>query len=485
LVQCRGEERSVNNVAGELRDLFLFESLTDAQLDVLARAGDVVDVSAGPLFAEGETARYLYVLVDGEIALSKRSGKTDVETVRTTRSGVYFGAWSAFLEAEQTYETSARAVSPSRLFVIEARSIGGFLRAEFPMACHFLVGATMGRFNLNRMVDPHDRMVQIGHLTAGLTHELNNPAAAAVRAVSLLRGRIAGMRRRLLTLTDGTISRAAVHALVAFQDEVVQTVVAGQARAALQKSDAEDEIGDWLAEQRISTSWDVASCLAEAGLDVEWLETARTTVVDAGAPTALAGVVEWLHDSVDTELLLDEIHEAAQRISSLVVLAKEYSRLDRAGFDVADVNALLSNTVEILSHRLADITVVRDFDASLPPLSCWPAELNQVWTNLIENAVTAIRRHSEVGGTLVLRSERRDELVRVEICDTGVGVPEELRRRIFDPFFTTKAVGEGKGLGLDVAARIIDKHGGNLWVESNPGDTRFIAVWPIDGPRDG
>jgi signal transduction histidine kinase len=461
----------------ELRTLFLFESLSDDQLETLCRNGKVTHFEPGPLFAEGDPATCLYVLFEGEVALTKRSGVTDIETIRTAQRGVYFGAWSSFLE-EQTYETSARAVAPSRMFVIDAALLGRFLREEFPMACHFLVGATLGRFNQNRIVGPHDRMVQLGQLTAGLTHELNNPASAAVRATSTLRSRVAGMRKQLAVLT-GSFSQTAMHTLVELQDRVAEKVAKAHDLTPLQKSDIEESIGDWLEDREITPAWELASCFAEAGLDVDWLETVEATVNGADAGTSLGSVVQWLHHTVETELLMDEITDSAVRVSSLVAQAKQYSQLDRAPFDVTDVHLLLTNTAAMLSHKLTGgITVVEDFDLSVPPLPCWPAELNQVWTNLIDNAVTAMQS----SGTLTLRTRRQGEMVRVEVCDTGPGVPEELHQRIFDPFFTTKPVGEGTGLGLDLAARIIDKHRGNLWVESIPGNTRFVAVLPVDAP---
>ncbi|ANW66813.1 histidine kinase [Mycobacterium sp. djl-10] len=460
-----------------LRTLFLFESLSERQLETLCRDGAVVQVEPGPLFAEGDPATRFYVLLDGEVVLTKRSGDTDIETIRSSQRGAYFGAWSAFLEDEQRYEVSARVVVSSRLFVIDAAALGQFLRTEFPMACHFLVGSTLGRSHQNRIVGPHDRMVQLGRLTAGLTHELNNPASAAVRATATLRDRIAGMRHKLAVLT-ATFDQQAMQALVELQDRVAEKVAKCGVLTALEKSDAEDAIGEWLEDHHVAAPWEQASCFAEAGMDVDWLATVEATVADAGA--SMGDVLEWLHHTVEIELLLNEITDSAVRVSSLVSQAKQYSQLDRAPFDVADLHVLLRNTVSMLSHTLgADIEVVEDFDHRVAPLSCWPAELNQVWTNLIDNAVTAMRSTSG-GGVLTLRTRPQGDAVRIEVRDTGPGVPEQLHQRIFDPFFTTKPIGEGTGLGLDLAARIVDKHRGNLWVESTPGDTRFVVVLPTD-----
>jgi signal transduction histidine kinase len=197
-------------------------------------------------------------------------------------------------------------------------------------------------------------------------------------------------------------------------------------------------------------------------------------VVDDGT---LEGAVRWLNYTVETELLMNEIEDSTKRVSHLVTAAKQYSQLDRAPYQVVDVHELLKSTLMMLSGKFGDgITVVKDFDRSLPPIPAYPAELNQVWTNLIDNAVSAMDGH----GTLTVRTARDNDRVLVEIGDTGPGVPPEIRERIFEPFFTTKPVGEGTGLGLDISYRIVvTRHHGDLRVESEPGNTRFQVRLPI------
>ncbi len=461
----------------ELRSLFLFESLSEEQLERLCRGGRVASFDPAALFAEGEPATCLYVLLDGEVALSKRSGGVDIETIRTTQPGAYFGAWSAYLEEPQTYETSGRVTQPSRLFMIDAPTLGEFLRTEFPMACHFLVGATLGRFNQNRIVGPHDRLIQLAQLTAGLTHELNNPAAAASRATSALRTRVAGLRNKLALLADGSMSPNSMQALVDISNAAADSLTVAHGLTPLQKSDREEVLGEWLDERGVANAWDIAPVFAEAALDTAWLDRVAAAMADTGG--SLDHAIRWLSYTVETELLMNEIAGATQRVSALVIQAKQYSQLDRAPYDVADLRSLLTDTLAMLSHKLGpQITVVEDFDDTVSPIPCYPAELNQVWTHLIDNAVSAMRSN----GTLTVRTRRQGDCARVEVCDSGPGVPEELKQRVFDPFFTTKPVGEGTGLGLDFAARTVDKHGGSLWVESTPGDTSFIALLPFKAP---
>jgi signal transduction histidine kinase len=242
----------------------------------------------------------------------------------------------------------------------------------------------------------------------------------------------------------------------------------------MEKSDLEEAIGDWLDRRAVPDAWDWAAIFAEAGLDVDWMERISASIDGTAVP--LEKAVRWLSCTIETELLLSEIADATKRISTLVDQAKQYSQLDRAAFDLVNVHDLLESTLTMMSHRLGpDITVVRDFEPGLPALQAYPAELNVVWTNLIDNALDAMG-----SGTLTLRTRQYLDTVRVEVCDTGPGISDDLLGRIFDPFFTTKPFGEGTGLGLDIAARIVDRHQGSLWAESSPGDTRFIASLPTN-----
>jgi signal transduction histidine kinase len=474
----------------ELRTLFLFEALTDEQLAMLCSHGRIQCYEPGPICVEGDPATCFYVLIEGELAMSKLSGGQDIETNRTSQRGVYCGAWQAFTgEQQQAYSTSVHVTKPSRFFVMDASAFADFMQMQFPMAVHLLDGIAVGTERTRRIIDNREKLLALGQLSAGLTHQLNNPAAATARAADELRDRVAGMRQKLAALAGGGFSPEALRALVALQQEIVEQVAKSSSDelSAIETADREDAVGEWLDDHGVEGGWDIAPTFVEGGIDTDWLERI-SAVADELAATSLAGAVRWFSYTVEIELLLNQISEASKRISALVADAKQYSQLDRAPFQVTDVHQLLRSTLTMFADRLAKdgkdkkaISVVKEFDSALPEIPCYPGDLNQVWTNIIDNALAAMR---DGGGTLTIRTCRDGEkMARVEICDTGPGIPDDVREHIFEPFFTTKPVGEGTGLGLDLAWNIVvKKHRGDLRAESVPGDTRFIVLLPLEVP---
>jgi signal transduction histidine kinase len=472
-------EQSLRCSADELRMLFLFEKLTGEQLAWLCSHGHVERIEPGQVYAEGEPARCLYVLLDGALVLSRRVGADDVEVVRTSEHGVYAGAFFAYLgdRVPQVYNNSLRVTEPSRFFVLDASVFAGMMREWFPMAVHMLEGLFFGVQNTQQAVGQRERLLALGSLSAGLTHELNNPAAAAVRATSALRERVAGMRHKLGTIAAGSYDRTTLETLIQLQERAVDLVSKAPALSPIEASDREDGIADWLDRHDVADGWDLAPAFVQAGLDTGWLEQVAATVDDA----TLDGALRWLNCTVETELLMNEIEDSTNRISTLVGAAKQYSQLDRAPYQVVDVHELLDSTLMMLGGKIPPgITVVKDYDTVLPRIPAYPGELNQVWTNLIDNAVSAMNGT----GTLTVRTGLDRDQLFVEFADTGPGVPPEIRERIFEPFFTTKPVGAGTGLGLDISWRIIvNKHHGDLQVQSFPGDTRFRVRLPLTAPE--
>jgi signal transduction histidine kinase len=372
---------------------------------------------------------------------------------------------------------------------MDAPVFAKFMKDQFPMAVHLLDGIAVGQARTRRIIDSREKLLALGRLSAGLTHQLNNPAAAIARAADDLRGRIARMRSKLAMLADGTVTPQTLNALVRLQEAIAEQVAksASQHLSAIESADREDAVGEWLDDHGIDGGWDIAPTFVEGGIDTDWLERIAAAAEELEASTSLDEAIRWISYTIESELLMNQISEASKRISALVADAKQYSQMDRAPFQVADVHELLRSTLSMFADRLSKdgskdtkaVTVIKDLDKTLPEIPCYPGDLNQVWTNIIDNAIAAMR---DEGGTLTVRTCREGEsMARVEICDTGPGVPEDVREHIFEPFFTTKPFGEGTGLGLDLAWNIVvKKHRGDLRVESVPGDTRFIVLLPLE-----
>jgi len=319
------------------------------------------------------------------------------------------------------------------------------------------------------VVQQREKLASLGSLSAGLAHEINNPAAAARAATSELRRCVARLREALPALAGldpealAALGRAAAEPPAPVTDE-----------DPLAAADREDVLGAWLDEHDVQDPWELAAELAGAGLDVAWTERVAGAVGD----DQLGGVLPWAVAGVHAATLLDELGESLTRVSELVAAIKAYSYMDQAPEQEVDVHDGLESTLTILGHKFkrAEVRLERDYDRSLPRISAAGSELNQVWTNLIDNAIAAAP-----GGRVRVSTGREDDRLRVEIADDGAGIPPEVRERIFEPFFTTKAVGEGTGLGLDVAWRVVvENHGGQIDVVSAPGDTRFRVLLPLE-----
>jgi len=479
--------------ADELRGLFLFEGLADDKLAWLCREGRVIVTDPGRVYAEGEPATLLYVLLSGTVVLSRLVGTDDVETTRSSSPGVYAGAFFAYLgdRVPQVYNNSMRVTDRSRFYVLEAAKFAQLMTAWFPMAVHLLEGLFFGIKNTQEAIGQRERLLALGALSAGLTHELNNPAAAAVRATAGLRERIVTVRRKLPAMASGGHDGTVLTLLVKLLDDAAGRVTTAPALGPLEAADLEDAITDWLDDHDIASGWELAPAFVQAGIGADKLERIDAAVADAiadGTGTGgiskgdgLAAALRWLADTIETELLLNEITDSIARISTLVGAAKQYSQLDRAPYQVVDIHELLDSTLTMLTAKIGDgITVVRDYDRGLPRIPAFPGELNQVWTNLIDNAAAAMNG----SGTLTIRTSLDRDRLLIEFGDTGPGVPPEVQDRIFEPFFTTKPVGQGTGLGLDISYRIIvGRHHGDLRVESVPGDTRFRVWLPLSAPE--
>jgi signal transduction histidine kinase len=463
---------------GELRELFLFEKLDDDQLAWLAERGGTATYQAGEtIYRAGEPAERLFVLLEGTLSMLMRAGGAEIEVNRTDHRGTYAGAFMAFLDQPmgRSYAGSLRAVTDCRFWVLPAADFGRAVREWFPMATHMLEGLAIQGMGSQQMVGTRERLVALGTVTAGLTHELNNPATAASRATASLRERLTGLWDELAGLAGAGVAADQLAALADLVGEAA-TGAEGTPLSPLEASDREDELGGWLEAHGVEDAWELAPPLVAAGVDTAWLERVAAAVPAPALPWAVGlAATTW-----DAGSLLDEVSEAARRISALIGKAREYSQMDRSPLQQVDVHDGLESTLTMLKHKLeTGIEVARDYDRSLPKLPVYAGELNQVWTNLVDNAADAMEG-MDGRGRLTVRTARDGDRVLVEIGDNGPGVPEAAAAHLFEPFFTTKPVGQGTGLGLDICWRIVvQRHHGDLRFTSEPGDTRFQVLLPL------
>jgi signal transduction histidine kinase len=459
----------------ELRSTFLFESLSEEQLDWLVAHGSVETHDAGvTVYVQGDAAENFYVLLDGEIQLLRHVDGTDLVLSTNSQPGAYAGVMRPFLSAsdQQLWASSLRTVRQSRLFKLRSDDFDYVLKTWFPMAVHLLDGMFLGLTSSEAIIGQREKLVALGALSAGLAHELNNPAAAEVRAAEALNSRIQDARSAMVKLAPQA-GKGELPALLQLLDEAVQQLRSAPSLSTVQAGDLEDALADRLQAAGVENAWEVAPVFASARIEDGWLDR----VVAVAGPHA-SDAIRWLAAGLDMESLVGEIRNSAGRISELVGAMRDYSHLDKGPFERVDVHEGIDNTLLILKHKWkTGVNVVRDYDRNLPKVCAQSGELNQVWTNIIDNAIDAM----DGKGVLTIRTSRDRDCVLVEIGDSGVGIPPELQGRIFDPFFTTKEVGQGTGLGLDISYRIVvRRHHGDIRVESRPGET-WLKVWiPID-----
>jgi signal transduction histidine kinase len=464
------------SLAAELRRVAAFADLPEDALEWLAGHMQVVELEPGDVFFHaGATADRMIVMLEGELRSQSEGGANDGRVFVSTT-----GQITGMLPYSRltVFPLTSRAILRSRVATLSKELFPEMLQ-RIPQLGERLVALMADRIrNFTREEQQREKLASLGKISAGLAHELNNPAAAASRAAESLRESVSAGRNANLRLDRLALTGEQRSALADLEQRVLDRVasLAGADADPLERSDREQALGASIERYGIADAWPLAAILADAGANAGQFES----VADTLPAQAVGDVLCRITASLLVVGLVDQIENSTRRISELVKAVKEYTYMDQGPQQEVDIHAGLDNTLLILNHRLKHgVEVVREYDRSLPRICAHGSELNQVWTNLIVNAIDAMGGKGE----LRIRTSRERDGVMVEIVDNGPGIPPEVKAHLFEPFFTTKGVGEGTGLGLDTANRIVRQHHGRIRVETRPGETNFQVTLPVTLPK--
>ena len=462
------------DLAKEFRSIPVFADLADDELRWLADHSKEFVFEPGELVVrEGDPADTMLIYLEGEAEARRESLGPDAPVFSFSAPGV--GGMLPYSRMTH-YTVTSRTITHSRIARLSKDDFPEMLN-RIPALGPRLVGLISDRVRESTKQDlAREKLASLGKLSAGLAHELNNPAAAASRAANLLRDVIDRRSQANAELDNGNLSPEARALLRTIEAKALEMQAQAKPKNPLELSDRTQELQSWMESRGVDDAWELAPVLAEADARLEHLE--RLSAKYSGA--LMSPAIRRIAARLELSRLITDIEHSTCRISELVKAIKEYSFMDEAPRQEVDIAKGIESTLIMLSHKLKHgITVIRDYDPSLPRIPSFGSELNQVWTNLIDNAADAMKGKGE----LRIRTCREGDEILVEFVDNGPGIPPDIRTKIFDPFFTTKPVGEGTGLGLDTVYRIVRKHRGNVSFVSEPGKTCFRVRLPIKNAR--
>jgi signal transduction histidine kinase len=452
----------------QVRSTPLFSTLTDAQLECI-EPGEVIDVPAGTvLVSEGERFTFFLVILAGEIRLTRIYDRQEI-LMGVIKPGHFTGEVTLLLDIP--WVVSARVGKAARFFRLGQDDFWRMLGACPSVARQIFQSAASKMRNVEGYSQQREKLASLGTMAAGLAHELNNPASAAHRAAAHLR-ETSDKAQTLLCLLSKILKHDQWQHLAFAAQDAAERLARAPALDHIERSDRADKIATWLQVRGVATPWDLAPTFVSADVDVSWLEELAGKLPAESHANALG----WLESRLNLKLLLSQIEQSTGRITELVKAVKSYSYMDQSPMQEVDIHDGIESTLTMLGHKLKNATLIRAFDRSIPRIMAYGSELNQVWTNLIDNAIDAVKGT----GKICVGTCHEDNQLVVEIVDDGPGIPPDVQAHMFEPFYTTKPVGSGTGLGLIISNRIVaDRHGGEIEFESKPGETRFKVRLPI------
>ncbi len=452
----------------QVRSTPLFAALTDEKLEFI-RAGQIFDAAPGAVVVtEGERNHFFDLILEGEVRVMRTYDRQEI-LMGVNKAGGYLGEISILLDIPSA--ATIRVSKPAKFFRLSEEGFWIMLVSCRVVARQIFRLAASRMRNVEGYSQQREKLASLGTMAAGLAHELNNPAAAARRAAQHLQETTDKVQTFLCQLTR-TIGHDQLQELVGASREALEKLGKVPKLDHLERSDRAEILAKWLEGRGVPAAWEIAPTFVDAGLEIAWLEP----LTEKFPATSRGDALGWLEARLNLKSLLGQVEQSTGRIAELVKAVKSYSFMDQSPMQEVDIHEGIESTLTMLGHKLKNVTVVRAFDQTLPRIMAYGSELNQVWTNLIDNAIHAV---NGTGKICVGTCREGDQLV-VEIVDFGAGIPPEVQAHMFEPFFTTKPVGSGTGLGLIISNRIVaDRHGGEIEFESKPGKTCFKVRLPI------
>ncbi len=459
------------HIAQVLKSFTQFENVPEDQLQWLVENSKLCTYQPDEiLFKPGDVVEQMYIFLDGEVRIQLKRGE-QLHLLGSLVTGDISGKMPF----------SRMQSSAGYLTVLEECTVLETHESLFPeIAKHYeLIEAFVHSLSdrirsFTSQQQQNEKLVALGKLSAGLAHELNNPASAMVRSATALRDNLRAKPNKFKAVMN---IKMTIEEVDAINELVFRKAEKGttNTQSLMERTALEDELADWLDDHEVDGSYELAETFAEYCFNIDDLEFVKENLREQALPSVLG----WVEDVLNTEKMVEEIEDAANRISELVSSVKTYSHMDRGtDKETVEIKKLLKNTVTMLNHKskAKNVDISINVQPDLPEFCGYVSELNQVWTNLLDNAIDAVND----GGKIEIEAKSNNGSLNMFFRDNGSGIPEDIQNKIFDPFFTTKDVGKGTGLGLDVVRKIIEKHEGKIELKSQPGNTEFKIIFPFN-----